>query len=1042
MKRGKGNQKISLSRKIFQYLLGVTAFSLIVIGFFWVDGKLNDYKKEITALKKTFSETKKSEIKYKILQIKDYIYWIRNNPVVPLSRIMEQEVNKLNIKTFEKDLLKKKVSEKLKDSIGHSRVPVYLIDKSGKIYYSFSPFHPAENKVDEDKTKILHQLKKSQTTQKNIFPLYKLNDSKDSVLKAFIYFNYDLLPGFTAASIVSGKDIEKVLQLYILDSLSKLRYAKDEYIFINSYEGKALVSNGKLNIPPVDIFLSGDSRWINVFKIEQSAAYQMGGVFYTYSWQKISSKKNDTKTSYFSYLPAWEWIIGTGFYEDDVNSIIDSKSHALFNELQKKLLSIVALFLFSAFLSYLIVVFFAKRLKKNIILFNNFFEKTANENVLIDKTKVNYKEFENIAEAANLMVEEREKVKAALSKSEEKFLKAFKNSPDAIVITSINDGYIFDANESTSRITGYSSDEIIGQTITDLKFWIHVEERNRYVSIIKKFGRVENFEADVRMKSGEVRNGLFSGEIIEIDKEKYILSVIRDITERKKIEKELLNSEERYRFLFEQNPVSMLIYDNHNLQMLAVNESFEKQYGYSSKEALSMLLPDLYPPEEKAPIAELVKNIHGHTYAGEWHHIKKDGSVIPIIATSNDLVYMGREARIAVVTDITEIKQAEEELLKKNKNLLFAQKIARLGFLDWDLTTNEIIPSEEIYNIYGLPSGRKFETPEFVAMVSYPDDVPYIQENLGMALQGIKPYNIDHRIIRPTGEILWVNAQAELIRDPSGKPVRLLGIVMDITGRKAAEEEIQKLNQSLEERVAERTAQLININKELESFSYSISHDLRAPLRAIFGFSQILVNRHRESLNDEGRQYMDYIVEASVRMEQLINDLLNYSRLGRKSLNIRTVSLTGIINNIYDDFQHKLEEIGANFIVDPGLPQIQGDESLLRQTFTNLIDNAITYRRPEVPLEINIAYESTAKDHLLKISDNGIGIPQEYWEKIFNIFQRLHSEDKYPGTGIGLATVRKAISMLDGTVWVESTEGKGSTFYINLPKQINLTQNG
>ncbi|OFX18939.1 MAG: hypothetical protein A2041_08605 [Bacteroidetes bacterium GWA2_31_9b] len=257
---------------------------------------------------------------------------------------------------------------------------------------------------------------------------------------------------------------------------------------------------------------------------------------------------------------------------------------------------------------------------------------------------------------------------------------------------------------------------------------------------------------------------------------------------------------------------------------------------------------------------------------------------------------------------------------------------------------------------------------------------------------------------------------------------------VELEERMHAQEEIRLLNQTLEERVAERTEQLASINKELESFSYSISHDLRAPLRAIFGFSQILSKRHRESLNEEGKQYMDYIVQASVRMEQLINDLLDYSRLGRKSIDIYPISVNKIIENIHTDFKQKLESIGASFIVNKNIPDILGNESLLQQIFINLIGNAINYRRKSIPLEININYEQNNKSVILSVSDNGIGIPKEYWEKIFNIFQRLHSDDEYPGTGIGLATVRKSVSMLNGTISVDSVVDSGTTFYIHLLK--------
>nr|MBP7497900.1 GHKL domain-containing protein [Bacteroidales bacterium] len=293
--------------------------------------------------------------------------------------------------------------------------------------------------------------------------------------------------------------------------------------------------------------------------------------------------------------------------------------------------------------------------------------------------------------------------------------------------------------------------------------------------------------------------------------------------------------------------------------------------------------------------------------------------------------------------------------------------------------------------------------------------------------RNIRKFNkeLNQRVLDRTKELHVLNEQLNI----------------ELNERKLAEIEIQKLNQTLEQRVAERTNQLKVINKELESFSYSISHDLRAPLRAIFGFSQILSRRHKDSLNEEGQQYMNYIVEASVRMEQLINDLLNYSRLGRKSLDLHPVSLKLILNNIYTDFKQKFDEIGANFKVSDNLPDINGDETLLMQIFINLIENAITYRRTAVPLMINIDCEQNQANVIIKVSDNGIGIPQEYWEKIFNIFQRLHSEDEYPGTGIGLATVKKAVSMLNGTISVESVVDAGSVFIINFPLYSKSLQN-
>ncbi len=379
-----------------------------------------------------------------------------------------------------------------------------------------------------------------------------------------------------------------------------------------------------------------------------------------------------------------------------------------------------------------------------------------------------------------------------------------------------------------------------------------------------------------------------------------------ELLQRRKVEASLRTTEERYRYLFERNPASMLIYERDTYNILAVNEAFEKEYGYTAREAMAMILTDFFPEQEKVDLLNLSEKLVGHEYVGEWHTIKKDGTIITIIASSHDLDYIGKKSRIVVITNITKLKKTEDEIVK--------------------------------------------------------------------------------------------------------------------------------LNQTLEDRVADRTVRLSTINKELESFSYSISHDLRAPLRAIYGFSQILSTRYLASLNEEGQQYLKYIVDASVRMEHLINDLLNYSRLGRKSLVMIPISIGEIVDEVCMDFKQKMDKIGATVNTDEILPVVFGDESLFRQIFTNLIDNAINYRQSQVPLEIGIHCEQDTNGCILKISDNGIGIPNEYLEKIFNIFQRLHTDDEYPGTGIGLATVRKAVSMLNGTIVVESVMGKGSTFIINIPE--------
>lgn len=271
------------------------------------------------------------------------------------------------------------------------------------------------------------------------------------------------------------------------------------------------------------------------------------------------------------------------------------------------------------------------------------------------------------------------------------------------------------------------------------------------------------------------------------------------------------------------------------------------------------------------------------------------------------------------------------------------------------------------------------------------------------------------------------------LREWNGDVAGVTVVATDITERVRAEEEIRRLNAELEGRIIERTAQLEAANKELEAFAYSVSHDLRAPLRAINSFAEIIARRHRESLNEEGRHYFDNIVEASSQMGLLIDDLLTYSRLGRRAVRHQPVPLGDLLAQVTENLADRVAETGAHLSIPDHLPVVYGDWTLLSQVFTNLLDNALTYHRPGVPPRVVVSCQTEAAHIVVRVADNGIGIPPEFHEKAFNVFQRLHSQDDYPGTGIGLAVVKRSAELLGGQVWVESVVGEGSTFSVELP---------
>ncbi|MGQ0509356.1 MAG: ATP-binding protein [Betaproteobacteria bacterium] len=250
--------------------------------------------------------------------------------------------------------------------------------------------------------------------------------------------------------------------------------------------------------------------------------------------------------------------------------------------------------------------------------------------------------------------------------------------------------------------------------------------------------------------------------------------------------------------------------------------------------------------------------------------------------------------------------------------------------------------------------------------------------------------------------------------------------------RRQAEEEALSLRQELEQRVARRTEELAEAIKGLESFSYSVSHDLRTPLRAISGFAQILARRHRASLEEEGRHYLDNIVRASAQMGRLIEDLLGYARLGRRVVKLEPIELGGVLSEVLHDLEPRVKELGAELRLPEEPPVVLGDSTLLFQIFLNLIENALTYRHRDVRPQVAITCRLHDGHATVCVEDNGIGISPEHFDTIFGVFQRLHSQDDYPGTGIGLATVKRAAQMLQARVWVESTPGAGSRFFVEL----------
>lgn len=364
---------------------------------------------------------------------------------------------------------------------------------------------------------------------------------------------------------------------------------------------------------------------------------------------------------------------------------------------------------------------------------------------------------------------------------------------------------------------------------------------------------------------------------------------------------------------------------------------------------------------------------------------------------------------------------AQNNLEEAKERLELALSGGLIGVWEWDLKTDVTIWDERMEKMFGLPVGSfGGDYPSFKALL-HPDDVGPTEEAIRKALEEDIQYNVLYRAFWPSGDMRYIKATAIVIKDAAHTPVRMIGVCSDLTEVKNAEENLHMAMINLEKS-----------NKELEQFAYVASHDLQEPLRMVSSYTQLLERRYKDKLDSDANEFINYAVDGANRMQRLINDLLEYSRVTTRGKPFVKSDLSSVLGLAVANLKQKIEETNAIIINDP-LPSCPADEIQMSRVFQNLLENAIKFRGASAP-RIRISSEEEPHRFVIAVKDNGIGIEEKYGDRIFTIFQRLHTKEEYPGTGIGLAICKRTVERHGGTIWFTSVPGEGTTFYFTIPR--------
>jgi PAS domain S-box-containing protein len=631
---------------------------------------------------------------------------------------------------------------------------------------------------------------------------------------------------------------------------------------------------------------------------------------------------------------------------------------------------------------------------------------------------------------------ERKQAESALRESEERFRKFFEEAPIGISVIGL-DGRFLKVNKTYCQMLGYLEQELHQLTFAAITHPEDVDKDLSYTEQLFK-GEIGSYQIEKRYikKNGEILwVNLTATAIFDQDGNvRYGLGMVEDISDRKRTQEELQDTNQTLQALIQSCPLAITVFSLDDGKVKMWNPAAEKIFGWSEQEALGRFLPSIPEDKQDEFLANLASIKQGKALTGrETRRQKKDGTPIDISVWAAPLHdAKGNISCMSIVADISDRKQAEETLRQSEERLRLALDAGKAGIWDWDIPNNQVTWSERIYEFHGLVPGTFGGKVEDFAALIHPEEQERVSAAIQKAIEEKTPYQIEFRILQPSGAVRWISTKGRVIYDATGVPVRMLGATIDITERKAAEEERELL--LTREQAARAEAEAANRMKD--EFLATLSHELRTPLNAMLGWTQML--RTRKLDEAKAARALETIDRNAKSLSQLIEDVLDVSRIitGKLHLNVRPVELVPVIEAAIETVlpAANAKDIGIEARLDPSSGTVLGDANRLQQVVWNLLSNAVKFTpkggRVEVRLELIDSHVQ------IRVSDTGQGISPEFLPYVFERFRQADSTTtrSHGGLGLGLAIVRHLVELQGGTVHVESAGiGQGATFIVNLP---------